>query len=83
MKLADPAGPVLRVEETYVADQIDTPKSERSQRTLALGPVVAEALAERLGDTSYQHESDRVFCHPQTGGPFPRKRYAETFRAAR
>jgi integrase len=35
--LADPAGATLRVRETFVRGHVDTPKSEKSERTLALG----------------------------------------------
>lgn len=82
VRLADPAGPTLRVEETYVRGRVDTPKSQASSRTIALGRVVAEALFEQRAATSYETDDDRVFVHPQTGGPFDHKRYADTFRAA-
>jgi len=82
ISLADPAGPALRVEETFVGHQVDTPKSVASERTIPLGPVAAEALFARFADTIYNDDDDRVFCHPQTGGPLDRKRYADTFRAA-
>jgi integrase len=82
VRLADPEGPTLRVEETWVAGQVDTPKSEASTRTLALGRVVAEAIFEHRARTVYARDDDRVFCNPQTGGPLDHKRYADTFRAA-
>jgi integrase len=82
VRLADPEGPTLRVEETWVAGQVDTPKSEASTRTLALGRVVAEAIFEQRARTAYASDDDRVFCNPQTGGPLDHKRYADTFRAA-
>ena len=49
VRLADPEGPTLRVEETFVRNRIETPKSERSARTIPLGPVVADALFEHRG----------------------------------
>jgi integrase len=82
VRLADPEGPTLRVEETYVGDRTDTPKSTASTRTIAVGPVVAEALFEHRRSSAYDADSDRVFCHPETGGPLNHKRYAETLRAA-
>lgn len=82
VRLADPEGPTLRVEETYVRNRTDTPKSEASTRTLALGAVVAEALFEHRGRAVYDGDDDRVFCHLETGGPLDHKRYADTFRAA-
>ena len=82
MRLADPEGPTVRIEETWVAGQVDTPKSEASTRTLALGRVVAEAIFEHRARTAYGGDDDRVFCNPQTGGPLDHKRYDNTFRAA-
>jgi integrase len=49
---------------------------------LPLGRIAAEALFSRFSETVFQDDADRVFCHPQTGGPFDRKAYADTFRAA-
>ena len=40
--LADPAGAVLRVRETFVRGAEDTPKSQAGARTIALGPKLAE-----------------------------------------
>jgi integrase len=42
--LADPAGATLRVRETFVRGQADTPKSEKSERTIALGKRLASEL---------------------------------------
>jgi integrase len=80
--LADPAGPTLRVEETFVRNRSDTPKSESSERTIALGPVAAEALFEHRARTAYEGDDERVFCHPKTGRAIEPKRYAKTFRKA-
>ena len=82
VRLADPEGPTLRVEETYVRNRVETPKSERSARTIPLGPVVADALFEQRARTAYSGDGDRVFCHPLTGGPLDHKAYADTFRVA-
>jgi len=82
VQLADPAGPSLRIEETFVRDRVETPKSVASARTIPLGPVAAEVLFERFADSAYQSDADRVFCHSATGGPFDRKAYADTFRSA-
>jgi integrase len=81
VSLADPAGATLRVRETWVRDQRDTPKSEKSERTIALGRLAGE-LFEHRGRSPFQGDDERVFCHPQTGGPLDHKRYAITFRAA-
>ena len=69
VRLADPAGPTMRVEETFVRDRVDTPKSDASERTIALGPVVADLLFEHRARTAFNGDDDRVFCHPETGGP--------------
>jgi integrase len=82
VRLADPAGPTIRVEETFVRDRADTPKSDASERTIALGPVVADILFEHRARTAFAGEDDRVFCHPDTGGAMSAKDYAITFRAA-
>ncbi len=44
--------------------------------------AAAEALYARYADTAYRDDSERVFCHDETGGSFDRHRYADTFRAA-
>jgi integrase len=77
-----PGRPVDPGAGDVVRDQWETPKSEASERTIALGPVVAEALFARFAETAYQNDTDRAFCHPETGGPLDRKRYADTLRAA-
>jgi integrase len=82
VSLADPAGSSVRVVETWVRDAADTPKSERGERTIALGPALADELFQYRRRARFQGDDERVFCHPQTGGPLPHKRYAETFRAA-
>jgi integrase len=71
-----------RVEETYVRDRIDTPKSDASERTVALGPVVADQLFEHRARSAFAGDDVRVFCHPETGGPLSAKEYAATFRLA-
>lgn len=57
-------------------------RNQRQERTIALGPKLADELFQHRGKTAYQDDEDRVFCHPQTGGPLDHKRYAETLRAA-
>jgi integrase len=81
VSLADPAGATVRVRETWVRDQPDTPKSEKSERTIALGRLAGE-LFEHRARSAFQGDDERVFCHLQTGGPLDHKRYAATLRAA-
>jgi integrase len=82
VQLADPNGARLLVRRTWVRGQEDTPKSERGERTIALGHRLAEELFEHRGRTAFRDDGERVFCHPLTGGVLDHKRYAETLRAA-
>jgi integrase len=79
--LADPNGATLRVRETWVRSAIDTPKSEKSARTIALGDRLASELFDHRARSAYQGDDERVFCS-QTGGPLDPRRYAETLRLA-
>jgi integrase len=81
VSLADPAGALLRVEETFVRGAVDSPKSEKSERTLAIGRLAAE-LFDHRARTAFAGEDERVFCHPLTGRPLDPKRYVTTLRAA-
>jgi integrase len=80
--LADPAGATLRVRETFVRGAVDTPTSERSERTIALGERLASELFDHRGRTAYQGDGELVFCNPLTGSALDPKRYAATLRAA-
>ncbi len=80
--LADPAGPSLRVCETVVRGRADTPKSAASERTIALGPKLAEELFRHRGRSAYAGDDELVFGHPEKGSVFDHKRYADTFRLA-
>lgn len=80
--LADPDGPVLRVEETWVRAGIDTPKSEAGQRTIALGPRLAGELFDHRSRTPFSGDDERVFANPRTGNALDIARYAELFRLA-
>ena len=80
--LADPEGARLEVRETVVHGHAETPKSEGAERTIALGPKLADELFEHRARTAFAGDDERVFCHPQTGGVFDHKRYAVTLRRA-
>jgi integrase len=80
--LADPDGARLEVRETVVYGRAETPKSERAERTIALGPKLADELFAHRARTSFQGDDERVFCHTQTGGVLDHKRYAATLKAA-
>jgi integrase len=64
-----------------VRGQADTPKSERSERTIAIGRLAAE-LFDHRARTAFRGDDERVFCNPLTGGPLDPKRYAETLKFA-
>jgi integrase len=51
VSLADPACATLRVRETWVRGAPDTPKSEKSERTIALGERLAAELFSHRGRT--------------------------------
>ena len=82
VELADPAGAVLRVRETFVRGAEDTPKSEAGERTIALGPKLAEELWQHRRRTAFSSDEERVFCHPTKGSTLDHKHYARTLRAA-
>jgi integrase len=60
----------------------DTPKSEAGERTIALGPKLAEELWQHRRPTAYAGDDVRVFCHPEKGTPLDHKRYAATLNQA-
>jgi integrase len=82
VRLADPEGATLRVEETLVRGRVDTPKSEASTRTIALGSRLAEELFQHRRRSHYAGDDERVFVSPHRGSPINSKRYAATFREA-
>ena len=59
----------------------DTPKSEKSERTFAIGRLASE-LFDHRARTRFRGDDERVFCNPLTGGPLDPKRYAVTLRLA-
>jgi integrase len=80
--LADPSGALLRVRETFVWGEADTPKSEAGERTIAVGPKLAEELWQHRRRSAFQGDGERVFCHPFIGSPLDLKRYGKTLKAA-
>lgn len=80
--LADPDGPVMRVEETFVRHAADTPKSQAGHRTIALGSRLAGELFEHRSRSRFEGEDERVLANPRTGHAFDANRYAEIVRAA-
>ena len=80
--LADPDGPVVRIDETWVRSAIDTPKSDAGNRTIILGAKVAQESWEHRAWSNYRGEDEYVFPSPRTGHPFDANRYGELVRKA-
>ena len=74
VSLADPAGATLRVRETFVRGRPDTPKSDKSVRTIAIRSLATE-LFDHRARTAFAGDGERVFCHPRTGGPLDDRLY--------
>jgi integrase len=81
VSLADPAGATLRIRETFVRGAVDTPKSEKSERTIALGERLASELFDHRARTTFQGDDERVFTSA-TGGPLDPARYGATLKLA-
>ena len=62
--------------------RVDTPKSDASTRTIALGTRLAEELFEHRLRSAYSGEDERVFVSPHRGSPVNPTRHAATFRDA-
>lgn len=64
---------VLRVAES---------KSEEGERSIALSPALADALAAHYQRTAFRGDDELVFCHPKRGSQIDDEWYATAFRAA-
>ena len=82
VRLADPEGPALRIDETWVRSGSDTPKSRAGHRTLALGSRLASEMFDHRARSAFSGDDDRVFANPRTGRPFDASRYGEILRLA-
>lgn len=80
--LADPDGAHLKVEETYVRNAADTPKSVAGQRTIAIGRRLADLLFDQRQRSPFDSDDDLVFPNPRTGNPFGVSRYSDLFSLA-
>jgi hypothetical protein len=88
LALADPAGPRLRVRETWVRGGRETPKSEAGERTIALGPRLADELFQHRGRSAFQGEDERVWFLQEwfdlaQSDPFTEQQYLEALARAR
>lgn len=81
--LADPGGACFRVEETWVRNATDSPKSEAGRRTIDLGRRLAEELWEHRQWSAFDGDDDYVLPNPRTGHPFDATRYAGLMADAR
>jgi integrase len=62
----------VRIVSPYVRGEFNDPKSEGSGRSVPLSARVADALAALRDESPYAHDSDLVFCHPESGRPLDR-----------
>ncbi|MGA2471238.1 MAG: tyrosine-type recombinase/integrase [Solirubrobacteraceae bacterium] len=72
----------VRVVSPFVRGEFGDPKSEGSGRSVPMAERVAVALAELRDRSAYSHESDLVFCHPQTANPLDRSKLVRRFKQA-
>jgi integrase len=64
---------VLRVEDS---------KTDTGVRAIAITPTLAEELWQHRRATSFSGEDERVFCHPETGGPLDPADFRDALNAA-
>jgi len=59
----------LSVRQAWVRNEMTSPKSKASRRTLGIGARTLEALQEQWQASRYRTDDDVVFCHPALGTP--------------
>jgi integrase len=72
----------VRVRANYVRGKLGAPKSRRSSRSVPLADRVAGELERHFQRSSYQGDSDLVFCHPSTGTPLDPSKLRKRFKQA-
>jgi integrase len=72
----------VRVVSPFVRGEFGDPKSEGSGRSVPLAARVATALGELRERSYYRHESELVFCHPESGNPLDRSKLVRRFKQA-
>lgn len=82
VRLADPAGPTLRIEATWAASQTDTPKSSTSSRTLRISEALAGQLMDLRAASDFDGDDDYVFPSSTGRRPMDMHKYADLFRKA-
>jgi integrase len=82
VRLADPSGPTVRVEETFTANETSTPKSSTSYRTLTLSNELAGALMDLRAASDFGGDADYVLASPTGRRPLDVHTYYAVFRDA-
>jgi integrase len=72
----------VRVVSPYVRGEFADPKSEGSGRSVPLAARVADALSDLRERSAYRHDSELVFCHPESGRPLDRSKLIRRFKQA-
>ena len=72
----------VRVVSPYVRGEFGDPKSEGSGRSVPLAKRVVSALTKLRDDSAYAHDSELVFCHPESGSPLDRSKLVRRFKQA-
>jgi integrase len=70
----------VRVVSPYVRGEFNDPNSEGSGRSVPLAARAADALAALRSRSAYCHDSDLVFCHPESGNPLDRSKLVRRFK---
>jgi integrase len=70
----------VRVVSPYVRGEFADPKSEGSGRSVPLAGRVVDALALLRERSCYSHDSELVFCHPESGNPLDRSKLVRRFK---
>ena len=81
--LADPEGPMVRVEEAWVRHRTTTPKSRAGRRTISLGSRLADELWAHRQWSRFSGDDEYVFPNARTGRPLGENRYSDLVKRAR
>jgi integrase len=73
---------VIRVRRNYTRGRFGKPKTRRSSRAVPMPGRVARALKRLRRTSRYTGDSDLVFCHPDTGGPYDSSKLRKRFKEA-
>ncbi len=72
----------LRVCETWTRNEISSPKSSESRRTLTFGAKLLKELREHKLRSQYSGTDERVLANPRTGGAFDVHDHGQLFAEA-